>query len=447
MASDETRGLRKVVGASLVGTSLEWYDFFLYGSAAALVFPQLFFPESEPLVGTLLSFATFAVGFVARPIGAVFFGHFGDRIGRKNMLIATLMVMGVATFLIGCLPTYSTIGSAAPVVLVALRFMQGFGLGGEWGGAVLMATEHGNAGRRGLYGAWVQFGVPVGSLLSTGVLALFAAVLSESAFLSWGWRVPFLLSAVLVGVGLYIRVSISESPLFRAVEETETKARLPIVDVLRVYPRSILIAVGTRAGSDITYYVVALYLVTYVTTQLELPQGVALGAVLAGSALQLVTIPLFGALSDRVGRRPVLLFGAVGAGLWIFAFFPLLDTRATPFIVLAAVGGLLFHSAMWAPLAAFIAELFGTRVRYSGASVGYQLAGIVGGGLAPFIAVALYARFDSTLPVSLYVAAGLALTVVSVILAKETRLIDLEQAKAEERGIVERPEAFEGASS
>jgi len=439
----ERESLRRVIGASVIGTSLEWYDFFLYASAAALVFPALFFPSSDPLAGTLLSFGTFAVGFIARPIGAVAFGHFGDRLGRKRMLVLTLLIMGVATFLIGLLPGYETLGVAAPLLLVALRFVQGLGLGGEWGGAVLMATEHGShTGRRGLYGAWVQVGVPVGNLLSTGLLAIFAATLSDEAFLSWGWRIPFLLSAALVLVGLYIRLRIAESPLFQAVEQTETKARMPIVDVLRVYPRSVLIAVGTRAGSDITYYVVALYILTYATDQLGLSRGLALNAVLAGAALQLVTIPLFGALSDRVGRRPVTLFGAVGSAVWIFVFFPLLDTKSSALIVLAAVVALFFHAAMWAPLAAFISELFGTRVRYSGASLGFQLAGVVGGGLAPLIAVSLFARFDSTLPVSIYVAAALAITVLSIFVATETSKVDLEEAKAAERSIVERPEAF-----
>ena len=441
----ERESITKVVGAAVIGTSLEWYDFFLYGSAAALVFPQLFFPSSDPLAGTLLSFGTFAVGFVARPIGAVAFGHFGDRLGRKRMLALSLLTMGIATFLIGLLPGYATLGVLAPILLVVLRFAQGLGLGGEWGGAVLMATEHGHRGRRGLYGAWVQFGVPIGNLLSTGLLALFAATLSDEAFLSYGWRIPFLLSAVLVVVGLYIRLKIAESPLFQEVAETQTRARMPIVDVLKVYPRSVLIAVGARAGSDIFYYIFAVFMLTYVTEQLGLSRGLGLTAVIAGSLLQLVLIPSLGAFSDRVGRRPIMITGAVGAAVWMFAFFPLLDTRSPTLIVASVVIAMVFHAAMWAPMAAFIAELFGTRVRYSGASFGFQLAGIVGGGLAPLIAVSLQASFDSTLPVSIYASVALAIVVVSIYVATETSNIDLEQAKAAERDIVERPEAFRPA--
>ena len=439
----EGSSMRKVIGASVIGTTLEWYDFFIYGSAAALVFNKLFFPEFDPLVGTLLAFATYAVGFVARPLGGVLFGHYGDRVGRKNVLVVTLLIMGVATFLIGLLPTYGSIGVAAPLLLVTLRFVQGLGLGGEWGGAVLMVTEHGARGQRGLYGSWVQVGVPAGLLLANGILAILNGFLSEEAFTSWGWRIPFLLSAVLIGVGLFIRLTIAESPLFQKVEETGTKARAPIVDVFRLYPRSIVIALFARIGVDIAFYTFALFILTYVTEQLDLPRSTALNAVLAGSFLQLFLVPFFGGLSDRFGRRPVYLTGAVGAIVWIFAFFPLLDSKSTALIILAGVGGLFWHAMMYGPQAAFLAELFGTRVRYSGASVGYQLAGIFGGALAPLIAVALLARFGSAIPVSIYVAVALALTIVAVLVATETSKVDLDQAKAEERAIVEHPEAFQ----
>jgi metabolite-proton symporter len=435
-------GMRKVIVASLIGTTLEWYDFFIYGSAAALVFNELFFPQFDPLVGTLLAFTTYAVGFVARPLGGVVFGHYGDRVGRKTVLVVTLLVMGVSTFLIGLLPTYESIGVVAPLLLVALRFVQGLGLGGEWGGAVLMVTEHGAHGRRGFYASWVQVGVPAGLLLSNGVLAILSGALSEAQFESWGWRVPFLLSAVLIVVGIFIRLAIAESPLFQEVERTGTKARAPIVDVFRLYPRSIVIALGARVGVDIAFYIFVLFILTYVTEQLDLPRGTALGAVLAGSALQLFLVPFFGALSDRLGRRPVYLAGAVGALVWAFAFFALLDTRSTAFIVLAAVGGLFWHAMMYGPQAAFLSELFGTRVRYSGASVGYQLAGIFGGALAPIIAVALLARFGSTLPISIYLVVALAITIAAVLVATETSKVELEAAKPEEREIVEHPEAF-----
>jgi metabolite-proton symporter len=425
---DGRRGsLRRVVAASVVGTSLEWYDFFLYGTAAALVFGELFFPDAEPLVGTLLAFATYAVGFVARPVGGVIAGHYGDRAGRRNVLVVTLLAMGLATCAIGLLPTYATIGIAAPILLVALRFVQGLGLGGEWGGAVLMVSEHGDQRRRGLYASWPQVGVPAGNLLAAGVLALLAAVLTDEAFTAWGWRVPFLLSALLVFVGLFIRLRIEESPLFREVEQTATRARAPLIEVLRSYPRQLAIAFGARLGTDVAFYVFALFIITYATEQVGLGKGTVLNAVLIGSALQLFLIPASGALSDRVGRRPVYLAGALGAAAWAFAFFPLLDTGAWWGVVAAAVGGLLFHALMYGPQAAFIAELFSTKLRYSGASMGYQVAGVLGGGIAPLVSIALAASFGTAFAVSFYVLAMLVLTLVALAFAPETAKIDLNE--------------------
>jgi MFS family permease len=330
---------RRVVVASLIGTSLEWYDFFLYGLAAALVFNKLFFPRFDPVTGTLLAFATFAVGFVARPLGGIVFGHYGDRVGRKNVLAVTLLLMGTATFLIGVLPTYSVIGAVAPALLVTLRFLQGLGLGGEWGGAVVMSLESGDPRRRGFNVSWPQTGAPVGNLLATAVLGVLTGTLSDSAFISWGWRVPFLLSGVLVALGIWIRLSLLESPLFAEMEESQPKARIPMVEVLRRYPSALLVAVGCRIGADVTYYTFALFIVSYVTSTLGLPRSVPLNAVLIGSACQLVLIPAFGSLSDRFGRRPVFLFGAIGSAAWAFAFFALLDTRSAVAIYAAALAG------------------------------------------------------------------------------------------------------------
>jgi len=431
-AAKAPSSVRKVIVASLIGTSLEWYDFFIYGTAAALVFNQLFFPTFEPLVGTLLAFTTYAVGFVARPLGGLVFGHYGDRIGRKNVLVVTLLLMGIATFAIGLLPTYATIGVWAPIVLVALRFLQGLGLGGEWGGAVLMTLESGGANRRGFNASWPQVGVPIGLLLANGILALMGAVTDEPAFLSWGWRVPFLLSGLLVLVGLWIRMTIAESPLFREVEESHTKAEAPIMEVLRRYPKQVLLAIGARVGVDVAFYTFVLFITTYVATYLKLPRNYALNAVLIAAAVQVALIPFFGSLSDRFARRPVYLAGAIGAAVWVFVFFPLLDTGQFWLIVLATVVALAFHAAMYGPQAAFIAEMFPTKVRYTGASMGYQLAGIIGGALAPIISVALLDRFDTSIAVSVYAVLMLLVTIICVLLAPETSKIDLQADPADQ---------------
>ena len=348
--------------------------------------------------------------------------------------MATLLVMGAATFLIGCLPTYDDIGVAAPILLVLLRFVQGLGLGGEWGGAVLMVAEHGDERRRGLFSSWPQVGVPAGNLLSAGVLAVLAAVLSEGAFESWAWRVPFLLSAGLIVVGLWVRLSIEESPLFRELQEEGATEDAPLARVARCYPRQLAIAVCARIGVDVAFYTFALFVLTYVTEELGLSKGVGLAGVLVGSGLQLALIPYFGHLSDRVGRRPVYLAGAVAAAVWIVAFFALLETKSTLWIVVATVVGLACHAAMYGPQAAFITELFGTEVRYSGASLGYQIAGVLGGALAPIISVALLNGFGSWVPVAIYVVAMLVVTIVAVLVARETAAVDLgaESPKEEE---------------
>ncbi|TDC69647.1 MFS transporter, partial [Streptomyces hainanensis] len=434
--------LRRVVAASLIGTTIEWYDYFLYGSAAALVFGKVFFPESDPLTGTLLSFLTYAVGFAARPLGALVFGHYGDRVGRKKLLVVSLVMMGCATTLIGCVPGYATIGVAAPILLTMLRLVQGFALGGEWGGAVLLVSEHGDARRRGFWASWPQGGAPAGNLIAVGVLSLTTTLLSDEAFETWGWRVPFLLSAVLVLVGLWIRISVDESPVFQAAlasaERRKREQRAtgrdeqpPILAVIRQSWRDILVAMGARMAENISYYVITTFVLVYCVDHLDLSQQTALNAVLIGSAVQFCLIPVFGALSDVVGRRPVYLFGAVGTGAWAWVFFTLLDTESFPALLLAVTVGLVFHSAMYAPQAAFFSELFATRMRYSGASIGAQFASVAAGAPAPLIATALLQSTGGSGAISLYVTAAALLTVVALVAARETRGSDLGEDDAE----------------
>ncbi|MEU6427425.1 MFS transporter [Microbispora sp. NPDC046973] len=426
MANTPPARIGKVVGASLIGTTIEWYDFFLYGSAAALVFNKLFFPTEDELTGTLLAFLTYAVGFVARPLGGLVFGHYGDRLGRKRLLVISLLLMGGSTFLIGCLPTYAALGAGAPLLLTALRLVQGFALGGEWGGAVLLVSEHGDPRNRGFWASWPQAGAPGGNLIATGVLALLAAVQPDDAFLAWGWRVAFLLSGVLVLIGLWIRLTVTESPVFQeALERQEPAPKAPIAGVLRHHWRDVLVAMGARMAENVSYYVITAFVLVYGTTAAGLPKGTVLNAVLIGSAFHFVTIPLWGALSDRLGRRPVYLLGAVGVGLWAFAFFPLIDTKNFALVTVAVTVGLLLHGAMYGPQAAFFSELFATRMRYSGVSIGYQLASIAAGGVAPLIAVALLDAYGSSVPVSVYVVAAAILTIIAVIASRETRDRDL----------------------
>ncbi len=422
----EKTPLRRVIMASLIGTTIEWYDFFLYGSAAALVFNRLFFPEYDPLTGTLLAFGTYALGFVARPVGGIVFGHYGDRIGRKRLLMLSLILMGVATVLIGLLPTYGQIGIWAPLALIALRLVQGFAVGGEWGGAVLMAAEHGDSARRGFWTSWPQAGVAAGSLLAAGVLALMAGIQTEEDFLDWGWRVPFLLSAVLVVVGWYIRNRVSESPLFQeAMEDSKVPPKLPAMDVLRERPKALLLGSGLRVGENISYYILTVFSLTYLVDVASETRSLALNALLVGAAIQFFAIPIFAFLSDRIGRRYVYAFGGLGLAAWSFALFPLLGSHNDAAIFLALIVGLVLHSAMYGPQAAFITELFPTRIRYSGVSLAYQLTSIVAGSLAPIIALWLYRAYDSWLPVAFYVAVTCVISGVSALLARETKGIEL----------------------
>ena len=426
MAGEKTP-LRRVVMASLIGTTVEWYDFFLYGSAAALVFNKLFFPEFDPLTGTLLAFATYALGFVARPVGGIVFGHFGDRIGRKRLLMLSLILMGVATVLIGLLPTYAQIGIWAPLALIALRLVQGFAVGGEWGGAVLMAAEHGDAARRGFWASWPQAGVPAGNLLAAAVLAVMAAVQTEADFLAWGWRVPFILSALLVVVGWYIRNRVSESPMFEAeLDAAEAPARVPAVEVLRERPKALVLGAGLRVGENISYYILTVFSLTYLVDVSHESRSLALNALLIGAAVQFFAIPGFALLSDRIGRRPVYALGAFGLAAWCFVMFGLLGSGDNVSIVLALVVGLVLHGAMYGPQAAFITELFPTRIRYSGVSLAYQLTSIVAGSLAPIIALWLYKEYGSATPVAIYVGVACVISGISALLARETKGLELE---------------------
>jgi metabolite-proton symporter len=427
LATPSYRESVKVALASLIGTSIEWYDFFLYGTAAALVFNKLFFPTFDPLVGTIAAFATFAVGFIARPIGGIVFGHYGDRIGRKNMLYLTLLIMGVATAIIGLLPTYATLGVWSPLLLVVMRLAQGFGLGGEWGGAVLMAVEHAPPNRRGFYGSWPQVGAYIGLLLSTLVFR-WVSRLPEAEFLGWAWRVPFLLSFVLVGVGLWIRMKVAESPVFEKVKQQKHEAKMPIVEVLKKHPKNMLVAAGARFAENGLFYVFTTFALTYAAAQLKIDRVIALNALLIAASICIFLAPLWAALSDRIGRRPVYIWGAVACGVLAFPFFALLGTKQPLFIVLGITLALsLGHAAMYGPQASFFSELFSARLRYSGASLGYQLASVFAGGLSPLIATGLLAwAGGKPWPVALYMIGLVLITVVSVALAAETHRSAIE---------------------
>ncbi len=423
--STDPKEVRRVVLASFIGTTIEWYDYFLYGTAAALVFGDLFFPSDNEFVSRMTALGSFAFGFFARPLGGIVFGHYGDRIGRKSMLVLTLMMMGAATFLIGVLPTYAQIGVAAPILLVVLRLIQGFGVGGEWGGAALMAIEHGHAGKRGLYGSCVQMGVPVGLLLSTAVFWAFSR-LPEEQFLSWGWRAPFLLGIVLLGIGMFIRLQIVESPLFAKTMEKKEVVKTPFVEVFRRHPRNVFLAMGARFAENACFYIFSVWVLAYATENLGVARQTVLMGVWIAAAVQIFAIPGFGLLSDRIGRRPVYLAGTVFVAAFAFPFFVLVQSGSTPKIVLAIVLGLVGHAAMYGPQAAFFSELFGTRVRYSGASIGYQLASPFAGGLAPLIAAALVEQSGGdTGNVSLYLIGMAVITLVSVWQAAETSKADI----------------------
>jgi len=431
-AVDSQHAVRKastgrLATASSVGTTLEWYDFTVYNTLAALVFNRLFFPSFDPLSGTILAFSTYAVGYVSRPVGGVLFGHLGDRFGRRVVLVVTLILMGLTTSAMGLLPTHASIGIFSPMLLVTLRFVQGVALGGEWAGAVLISVEHGAQGTRGRNASWTQVGPAVGTLTATACIALVTYLLSSDAFLTWGWRLPFLTSLVLVGFGLWIRRGVDETPMFKELEEIGGKAQTPVGEVVRVWWRRLLIAGGVRIGTDVVYAVVNVFSLTYVTTVLHLSHTMALTAIMIATPFNALMIPLFATLSDRVGRRPVYGAGAVLAMVYVFAFFVLLDTARPALIVCAVVIGLVIHAAMYGPQAAFVVEQFPTRVRYAGSSLAYTLAGIVGGGFAPLIMASLLRAWHSNTAISLYVVASLCVTSVALLCARETAMAPLEE--------------------
>jgi MFS transporter, MHS family, shikimate and dehydroshikimate transport protein len=417
---------RRVLMASAVGSALEWYDFFIYGTAAALVFGELFFPKSDPSVATLLAFATFGVGFVARPFGGMVFGHLGDRIGRKPVLVITLLMVGAGTFLIGLLPTYASIGVWAPILLVVLRLVQGFGAGAEYGGAVIMAVEHAPPGKRGLFGSVAPLGVTVGLLLANGVFLLVAA-LPKREFLSWGWRVPFLLSAVLILVGFYIRYRVSETPVFTEIAAKNAAARSPVIEAVRDHPREFLVVIGARLAENGLGYLFPVFALNYMTQQLHLPKTMILWGNMLAYAIQLLTIPFFSLLSDRVGRRPVYMGGALFSAVFAFPFFMLVDTQSQPLIYLALILGISIGvAAMFGPQAAYFAELFGARLRYSGFAFARELGSILAGGPAPFIAAALvlYSGGQPWLVAGYFVLLSL-ITAVAVYFGPETYRSDI----------------------
>ena len=426
---NDKSNMRKVALTSLAGTSIEWYDFFIYGTAAAIVFPKAFFPQDlPPMVLLIISFSTFAVGFVARPVGGVIFGHFGDRVGRKRTLVVALMMMGAATTLIGLLPTYGTIGIAAPLLLVLLRFVQGLAIGGQWGGAMLLVTESAPANKRGWYGAYAQAGAPVGVILANLAFIGVSMSMSDEAFMSWGWRLPFLASIILIGVSLFVQLRLEDTEAFKTLKaaqdsqsHSEVAVRSPIVQALKKYPRTIMLAAGAFLSVQVTFYILIAFTVAYGLNSptVNLSRDAMLTAVLIASAVMVPTQFYFSGLSDRLGRKKVYRWGAILTGLWGFALFPLIDTGSLPLIVLGITLGLAFLGMQYGPQAAYFTELFSTEVRYSGASLGYQIGAIVGGALAPTVAVLLWNELGIIF-VSIYILLAAVLTLWSLSLLEET---------------------------
>lgn len=427
-------GLRRVVAASMAGTVVEWYEFFLYGTAATLVFSKVFFKSGgNDLDAILAAFITYAVGFAARPLGGIVFGHYGDKHGRKKLLQLSLVLVGAATFLMGCLPTFHQVGYLAPVLLVVLRFVQGFAIGGEWGGAVLLVAEHSPSRSRAFWASWPQAAVPLGNMLATVVLLALTSTLSDAAFLSWGWRVAFWLSAVVVLIGYYVRTKITDAPIFVAAQqlaEQEKSKSFSALEVFKRYPRGVFVAMGLRFGENIMYYLVVTFSITYLKVHVGANTKVILWWLLVAHAVHFLVIPQVGRLSDRYGRKPVYLAGALLAGTWGFFAFPMMDSKNNMVILSAIVIGLIFHGMMYSAQPAIMAEMFPTRMRYSGVSLGYQVTSLVAGSLAPIIAVRLLKDYKSSVPIAWYLAGAAAVTVVAVLFARETKGVDLEAIDA-----------------
>jgi MFS family permease len=411
--SEHSAQLRKAVIASTIGTAIEWYDFFLYGTAAGLVFGKLFFPNQDPLSATLLAFGTYFIGFIARPIGAAIFGHYGDRIGRKATLIATLLFMGLATFFVAFVPTYSSIGIWGAIILTVLRALQGIGVGGEWGGSVLLAMEWSRThGQRGLVASWPQFGVPCGLLLSTIAVAIFSAI-SGDQFAVWGWRLPFALSIVLVGVGLWIRLGILETPVFQKLLDEDKVEKAPIIEVIKKQPKEIILSALLRMSEQAPFYIFTAFVFAYAVGTLKMERNFILIAVMVAACVEFVTIPLAGHISDRIGRRKMFLIGAAVTGLFGFLYFGMIDTAIPSAVFIAIVLSLIPHGMQYGPEAALIAESFTPRLRYSGSSLGYQLASIIAGGPSPIIATALFAAYHSGYAIAIFIAACAVISLVS----------------------------------
>jgi metabolite-proton symporter len=422
--------LRRAVIASTVGTAIEWYDFFLYSTVTGLVFAKLFFPRSAPLIGTLEAFTIYAVGFVARPVGAAIFGHYGDRIGRKATLIITLMLMGIATFLVALVPTYEQIGVWGAIILTILRFVQGVGVGGEWGGSVLMSMEWARDNNsRGFIASWPQFGVPCGLFLANLAVLVFSKM-SGDQFLTWGWRLPFVLSLILVVIGLYIRLGIMETPVFAKIVSERKVARTPILDVIKEHPKAIILSAFARLAEQAPFYIFTAFVFAYGATTLKVDRDFLLVAVLTASIVSFVSIPLFGHVSDRIGRKVMYILGAITVGIFGFVYFAMLNTGLLPVIFVAIVLSLIPHDMMYGPQAALIAESFKGNLRYSGASLGYQLASVIAGGPAPIIATWLFATYGTSYAIAGYILACAIITLIATVMMTDYTGKDLEQEHA-----------------